>query len=348
MLVVPILCVACAPSLGAEPPSGKAPGEAPHAEVARDAGSFETDAESLGARCALSKSTRDLAPSAPGPRCDASALRTDAVTFTTAPRTMVLDLYRPAQSAGALATVVWIHGGGWQSGSRAQVEQARWLACSGYAVASVEYRLSGEAVFPAQVHDVKAAIRFLRANASSYGLDPDRIAVFGSSAGGHLASLVALSGGVEALEDLSQGNPATSSRVRAGVDFYGPTDFADMDAAILAPGSLCPASRASHGRADSPESRLLGCAVADPACASRVAQANPITYVDASDPPLLVMHGSEDCTVPPAQSTRLVDALRTSGCFEHRNVAGAEHGGPAWTTEDVQNEVVAFLGKVLQ
>ncbi|MBL8551971.1 MAG: alpha/beta hydrolase [Hyphomonadaceae bacterium] len=257
------------------------------------------------------------------------------------------DLYRPTNLAGPFATVIWIHGGGWQSGSRANVEQARRLVCRGYAVASIDYRLSDVAPFPAQIHDVKAAIRYLRANASRLNLDPNRFATFGSSAGGHLSALAATSSGVAAMEDLAMGNPTVSSAVQAGVDWYGPIDFSQMDTQLLA--QSCPPGSATHSSAASPESKLVGCTVAEASCAPSVRAANPVTYLGANSPPLLILHGTTDCTVPTAQSDILKRAQDDAGrCAIRRNVVGAGHGGNEWFSAPVQDAVAAFLDNVLR
>jgi acetyl esterase/lipase len=256
----------------------------------------------------------------------------------------LFDLYKPRAATQPLALVVWAHGGGWRSGSKENVNQALRLVCRGYAVASIDYRLSGEATLPSQAHDVKAAVRHLRANAAALGIDPERIALFGSSAGGHLVSLAGTSDGVAALEDLRLGNATTSSRVQAVVDWYGPTDFTRMDAQARLQG--CPAS--NHGAADSAESQVLGCTVNDPACAEAARRANPATYADAGDPPFLIMHGTQDCVVPRAQSTLLFNTLRNAGsCALIRNVNGAAHGGTPWTSAVVQDAVANFLDDAL-
>lgn len=250
-----------------------------------------------------------------------------------------LDLYVP-NGAGPHPLVVWVHGGGWQSGDKAQTP-ALFLAERGYAVASVNYRLSGEAIFPAQIHDVKAAVRWLRANAADYSLDPARIAAWGSSAGGHLVALLGTSGDVAALEDLSMGNAAYSSRVRAVVDWYGATDLLQMDA------QLQPPCRGNHNAADSAESRLIGCAIQT--CPEAAARANPITYVSADDPPFLLHHGTADCTVPPGQSQLLYAALQGASVpATLYQLEGAGHGGPAFSTTAVQQQVQDFLDSTLR
>jgi acetyl esterase/lipase len=240
--------------------------------------------------------------------------------------------------------VVWIHGGGWKGGSRLDFAQAGRLVCKGYAVASIDYRLSGTAPFPAQIHDVKAAIRYLRATASSHNLDPKRFATFGSSAGGHLSALAATSGGVTDLEDLTMGNPTTSSEVQAGVAWYAPTDIGKMDAELLAEG--CPG--ANHGKAGSAESDFLGCTVETAACGPAIARANPVTYVGTKTPPIFMLHGTADCIVPNLQTTLLEQAMIAAGrCAGKRSVAGAGHGGLEWQSAPVQDTLQPFLDAVL-
>jgi acetyl esterase/lipase len=285
-----------------------------------------------------------LTPQASAPPCSADQYEVLTNQAYAPGASQLFDLYRPRAATQPLALVVWVHGGGWRSGSKENVNQALRLVCRGYAVASIDYRLSDEATLPSQAHDVKAAVRHLRANAAALGIDPGRIALFGSSAGGHLASLAGTSAGVGALEDLTLGNATTSSRVQAVVDWYGPTDFTRMDAQARAQG--CPAS--SHGTADSAESQVLACTVADPACAEAARRANPATYADASDPPFLIMHGAQDCVVPRAQSSLLFNALRSAGsCAQMRTVNGAAHGGLPWTSAAVQDEVANFLDDAL-
>jgi acetyl esterase/lipase len=283
----------------------------------------------------------DITPGDPAPVCSSSA----PLTFTYVPfgsSAQTLDLYLPASGTGPFPTVIWIHSGGWFMGDKTDVASAKRLVCKGYAVASVNYRLSGDAKFPAQIHDVKAAIRFLRANAPVYDLDVNRFASFGSSAGGHLSSLAGSIGNAVGLEDLAQGNASFSSSVRAAIAWFGPSDFAQMDAQTLAQG--CSASAASHGSSGSNESRLLGCTVSDPACAASVTSANPTTYINATTPPMLFMHGTQDCFVPIGQSSLMKTAMDAKGRpATKRMVIGADHGGAAWETSPVQDAVLAFL-----
>ncbi len=238
-----------------------------------------------------------------------------------------LDLYLPRDRKAdqPVPLVVYIHGGAWLGGDkRAGAGEIGYLVASGdYAGASVAYRLSGEAQWPAQAHDVKAAIRWLRANASKFGYDPDRIAVMGASAGGHLVAFLGTTGGLKDVEGVLGDHDATDSRVQAVVDLFGPADFLTIGDAP---------SKINHDAADSPEALLLGGAIQDKPDAAR--SASPITYVSKDDPPFLLVHGSDDPTVPFDQSVRLHDALKNAGVPSTLlRIENGAHGGfqnPAW------------------
>lgn len=269
-----------------------------------------------------------------------------------------LDIYLPSNTVAPYKVIVWAHPGGWSGGDKYPIPYSIPL-CSGYAVVSINYRLSGEAKFPAQINDVKAAIRYIRANASTYNFDTNHIAIYGASAGGHLAALTGTSGGVASLEDLSLGNSGFSSLVQAYIDWYGPNDFATMDAQTSAQG--CSVS-GGHGASGSPESSLLGCTVgsqsqfpnAAPYCtSSQIQAASPNNYIDVSDPPGMIMHGTSDCNVPYGQSVEFDTSLRTVGALPQSYfVDGAGHGDPQggpykWSSIDVWNNVLTFLGNAL-
>jgi acetyl esterase/lipase len=248
----------------------------------------------------------------------------------------VLDLYLPHEvSPGTkLPLVIWIHGGAWMGGTK-ENPQARMMVQHGFAVASVEYRLSRDAIWPAQIHDCKAAVRFLRASASKYHLDPDHFAAWGDSAGGHLVAVLGTTGGVKELEgDL--GNLGVSSRVQAVVDWFGPVDLTLMASQS---GSD---SRMNHDAPDSPESRLLGGLVQEKKDLARTA--NPINYIDKSDPPFLIMHGDADPLVPHAQSVMFAKALMDAGVETTlKTIPGAGHGGPQFRSPENLRLVEAFL-----
>lgn len=225
----------------------------------------------------------------------------DVVYATVGGRKLPLDLYLPSTGARPLPLVIWIHGGGWRGGTKANPRSALQLLARGYAVASVEYRLSGEAIFPAAIEDCKAAVSFLRLNAGKYHLDPNHFGVWGSSAGGHLVALLGTTNDVRDFDthDVCRQAPST---VQAVCDWFGPTDFLRMNDF---PG------RIDHDGAESPESRFIGGPIQQNK--DKVAKANPITYVSKPDPPMLIMHGEVDQAVPYNQSELLHAALQKAG-----------------------------------
>lgn len=251
-------------------------------------------------------------------------------------RELLLDLYLPESAARPMPVVVWIYGGAWRAGSKddGQTRGALWLTEHGYAVAAFNYRLSQEAKFPAQIHDAKAAVRWLRRHAGEHGLDPERIGAWGASAGAHLAALLGVSAGVAELEG-PEHDAEVSTRVQAVVDFFGPTDFLQMDAHAL-PGGM------KHDPADSPESRLIGGPIQENR--EKAARANPVTYVDRGDAPFLILHGERDPLVPVHQSELLFEALRKAGvAASFYKIAGAGHGGPEFQDAIARAMVLAFL-----
>lgn len=244
-----------------------------------------------------------------------------------------LDLYLPDDARKPMPVVVWIHGGAWWSGSKDNCP-AIGLTTRGYAVASLNYRLSQDGIWPAQIHDCKAAIRWLRANAAKYNLDPKRFGVWGASAGGHLVAMLGTSGDVKALEG-DQGNLKQSSRVQAVCDWFGPSDFVSI---ANAPSNL------KHNGVDSPGSKLIGGPL--PENKDKAAAASPITYVTTDDPPFLIMHGDQDMVVPLQQSEVLQDALAKAKVDSKLHVVkGAGHGfgGP-----DIQRLIAEFFDKHLK
>ena len=182
------------------------------------------------------------------------------IAYANTSNAQVLDLYLP-KGDGPFPVVVNIHPGGFFSGDKDMVPgtPGKTMLEAGYAIASINYRLSGEAPFPAAVQDAKAAVRFLRANAVKYNLNPDKIAAFGQSAGGNIASMLGTAGDVAEFDDPSLGNAGVSSRVQATINWFGPNDFSQMDAQAKAQG--CAASDQTHSAADSFESKYLGTAV---------------------------------------------------------------------------------------
>lgn len=256
-----------------------------------------------------------------------------------------LDLYLPATGTGPFPLVVWIHGGGFSGGTETLAEgaAARRLVDRGFAVASLGYRLSGEARFPAAVLDLKAALRHLRANAIDYRIAPDRIGAWGSSAGGHLAAFLGVTGGVAEFEDASLGNVTQSSRVQAVVDWYGPSNFLEMDADAAVQG-CAPYAGIGHDDANSPEGRWLG---GKPSSIPQVAsRASPVTWVSVDDPPFIIQHGGRDCSVPTQQGRRMRDALLP--VLGAQAVSWTEfptdgHGGPSFGATANLDVIASFF-----
>jgi acetyl esterase/lipase len=257
-----------------------------------------------------------------------------------------LDIYIPKGNE-LMPCLVWIHGGAWLAGSKdGLAQEIDTLLHHGYVVASIGYRLSSEAIFPSQIYDCKAAIRFLKANALKYKIDTARIAVAGSSAGGHLAALLGTSANVESLEDDDLGHNNVSSKVHAVIDYYGPTDFLIMDDLPETPPEKCE-DPMIHLTPNSPESLLLGCNIED--CPEKVERANPITYITKDDPPFLIFHGTFDCTVTPKSSVILEKALRKNKIqVDLHLLPGAGHGGEQFLRPNTKRLVLQFLDNTFE
>jgi len=249
---------------------------------------------------------------------------------------LLLDHYLP-KNVEQPPLVVWLHGGAWRRGSKDDMPLTR-LIESGYAVASIDYRLSPVARFPAQIHDCKAAIRYLRANQAELGFDASRIAVAGASAGGHLAALVGTTNGNEKLESTVGEHPDVSSSVQAIIDYYGPTNFTT----ILQQST-------PHGlsvRVPALELLLGGQPKQKPELARL---ASPVDHVDAADPPLLIFHGDQDPQVPINQSHELHAAYKAHELpVQFEVVHGAAHGGEAFYDAERTAIVERFLEEHLR
>lgn len=246
---------------------------------------------------------------------------------------LFLDLRMP-DGVENPALVMFIHGGGWKNGNRSRCRLS-WLVEHGYAVASIEYRLSQEAIFPAQIEDCKGALRWLRANAGKYGYDASRVVVAGTSAGGHLAALMGTSGDVSELEGTTGGNLEQSSHVQGVIDYYGPSDFVRR-------------SDTQPSKTDVPEGsvyQLIGGAVKENLEAAR--GASPATYIGEGDPPLLIFHGDRDTTVFPDQSEHFETLYRSAGLeVQLELVKGAGHGWKHNPREEAL--VLEFLERIFK
>lgn len=282
------------------------------------------------------QSVAEVQPATPQPPAGVIAYR-DLAYVENGHERQKLDLYLPAEGENR-PLIVWIHGGAFRMGSKEGNENDQLpfdYVTQGYALASLNYRLSQHAIFPAQIEDCKAAVRWLRAHSAEFKLDPDRFASWGPSAGGHLAAMLGTAGHVAELE--VGAHLDFSSRVQCVVDYFGPTDFLQMDTQRLPDGMI-------HDAADSPESELVGGPIQE--YPEKVARANPVTYVTADSPPFLIVHGDCDPLVPYGQSLLLVDALqKVGGDVTFYTVAGAGHG--RFTDPKVPELTAAFLAKHL-
>jgi acetyl esterase/lipase len=254
------------------------------------------------------------------------------LTFATVGATALqLDLYLPEAGKPA-GLIIWVHGGAWRAGSRQEVD-LKGMVARGWAIASVDYRLSTSARFPAQIHDLKAAIRYLRAHATDYDLPPARFVMAGSSAGGHLAALVGVTNGLAELEGTEGFFTGQSSAVQAIVDLYGASDLTT----ILSQST-------PHGlsvREPALDLLLGGRPEAVPELAKL---ASPVFQVDPSDPPLLLEHGDQDPQMPINQAHELQGAYEKLGLpVVFKVMHGAGHGGPAFTDDANLDLIDRFL-----
>lgn len=245
-----------------------------------------------------------------------------------------LDLYLPAKPVGPL--LVWIHGGGWRGGNKANPPGLA-MVSKGFAVASVEYRFSQHAIFPAQIEDCKAAIRWLRAHASEYGYDPKRIGVWGASAGGHLVALLGVTGHVK---DFDVGeNLDQSSAVQCVIDWFGPADFPAYDPEL-------PTEMVKRENPNSVLAQLFGGVVSQKMELAK--RASPVTWVTKDAAPMLIIQGTNDPLVPLDQSERLAKKLKEVGADVTLDVIeGGGHGGPQFVTPEKITMMAEFFLKHL-
>lgn len=258
-----------------------------------------------------------------------------------------LDVYIPTKTADKYPVVIDIYGSAWMSNSGKGTSPSPLgsaLLKAGYAVVNPNHRSSSDAKFPAQIQDIKAVVRFVRGNAAKYKFDTSFIGITGQSSGGHLTALTGTSGGVKSktvgsatadIEGTLGSFTNFASHVHAAADWFGPTELLKMDSC---------GSDMNHGGASSPEGSLIGGALASNI--DKVALADPITYIDAKDPPFLIVHGTSDRTVPACQSIFLDQALRKAGVqSKYVPVSGGGHG-TGTTVEPYIGQMVTFFNEV--
>ena len=258
----------------------------------------------------------------------------DVVYGTIDGRDLLLDVYLP-EGVDAPPLIVWVHGGAWRRGSKEPIPTG--FVENGFAVASLDFRLSTEAKFPAQIHDIKAAIRFLRGQSSRFGFQTDRVAISGRSSGAHLAALVGVTNGHPALEGMIGDHLGESSDVQAIVSYFGASNLTTI---------LSQSTPHGLGVRGPALELFLG---AQPDAEPEIAQlASPVFHVDADDPPLLLLHGDQDPQMPINQSHELEGRYRKHGLDVRFDVVhGAAHGGPQFFEDDHLSGALSFLARTL-
>ena len=267
--------------------------------------------------------------------------------------TQTLNIYLPNEGEGPFPVIVAIHGGAFKMGSATGGDVAAMLegVNHGYAVVSINYRLSGEAIFPAAVNDCKAAIRFIKANAEKYNLNPDKVAVWGDSAGGNLASMVGTTGNVNTLDGDNNENPDYSSSVQAVVDWFGPLDFLKMDEQFASAGITPKFGETSIE--SSPESQYIGQLITNDT--ELTEKANPETYISTmkadTAPSFLIQHGTADSNVPTQQSINFAAQLKAvigDSKVKLELLEGAGHGTEEFNSKENLDKVFEFLDSILK
>lgn len=260
-----------------------------------------------------------------------------------------LDIYWPADGNGPFPVVISIHGGAFMGGDKRDVQLTPMFEVlkHGYALVGVNYRMSAEAKFPALIHDIKAAIRWVRANAEQYLFDPSKIATWGGSAGGYLSLMAGVAAGIPELDDPSLGNADQPDHVQAVVSWFPPTDFLKMDAQLEESGFLPPPEFAHSGE-NSPESLLLGQKITE--IPELVRLANPETYLRPGLPPFFIQHGQMDDIVPYQQSRKFAQKLAAIAphSVTHEVLPHARHADPAFETPQNVHKVLDFLNRTLR
>lgn len=266
------------------------------------------------------------------------------LSYGTASPAQKLDIYLPENAPRPYPVVVFIHGGAFEVGDKREateafVQRIQRVNAAGLAFVSINYRMAGEAQFPAAAADAHSAVRWLRAHAARYHLDPSRIAVWGQSAGANLALLVGVADRSSTFDDPAIA-PEQSSRVSAVVAMFPPVDFLSMDEELKRNG--CAPEKATHDDPASAKSEYLGAPVRS--VPAKAAAASPVTYVGADAPPLLIQHGIKDCTVPYQQSVLMDRVARKDGARSRLMLfEGADHMDPAFDTAENSATIIQFV-----
>ncbi|AHM56042.1 hypothetical protein EAL2_c07410 [Peptoclostridium acidaminophilum DSM 3953] len=275
------------------------------------------------------------------------------VAYGTVSATQTMNIYLPNEGEGPFPVIVAIHGGAFKMGNASGGDVAAMFegVNHGYAVVSINYRLSDEAIFPAAVNDCKAAIRFIKANATKYKINPDKIAVWGDSAGGNLAAMVGTTANVDALNGDNKENLEYSSSVQAVVDWFGPLDFLKMDEQFATAGITPKFGKTSSE--SSPESQYIGQLITNNP--ELTEKANPGTYISTINvntaPNFLIQHGTADANVPSQQSVEFATQLKAAigdSKVKLELLEGAGHGTQEFTTSENLDKVFKFLDGILK
>ena len=265
-----------------------------------------------------------------------------------------LDIYFASDRKKPCPVIMWIHPGGFHHGDKdgsatkclSVVNMIRLfqpMLERGYSCVSINYRLAQEAKFPALIFDAKAAVRWIKANADKYNFDSRKIIAWGSSAGGYMASMLATTGGIKGLEDLSLGNPDQNSEVTAAVDWYGPTHFFHMDDHHRELGQV-----ADVHSPESPESKLMGAPVMT--IQERCNFASPVTHANSFSAPIVIQQGTDDLVIPYPQSIMFADKMKSVIGEENvlfELVEKGEHSDPIFFTLENITKALDFLDKYL-
>lgn len=253
-----------------------------------------------------------------------------------------LDIYLPEKAQGPYPVLLVIHGGAFAIGDKRDINLLPFLRAieRNFAVVSVNYRLSHEAIFPAAIQDIKASVRWVRANQEKYYLNGKWIAACGGSAGGNLAAMLGVTDDINDFDDPALGNMDFTSNVQAVVDWFGPINFLTMDEQLAQNGK----SFEDHSLPASPESRYLGGPIFE--IKDLAKRANPSTYIHPGMPPFFIQHGKNDILVPYQQSVNFsFDIKRTApgAVVQFELLENADHGSPEFETKENMEKVLKFL-----